>query len=373
MTATGTGAAFLNLLDPGFRFDTAQVRAAAAANWYARTPTGIVVLRYRECAALMRDRRNVEHLAKWGVETGPFAQWMRGQLLDLEGEPHHRLRKLVSGAFQQRRIAALEPSMRAKTHELLERLIADAPAGTGRCEFMTAFADRFPAWVIADMLGIPDGEFDRFLGLATDLGLGFNPAAAQNLARVDAALTGLYGYCDELIARRRIEPVDDLVSAEADADRLSTEELRSLITGLVFAGQDTTRNQLGLALQLFSEHPEQWALLAARPELAASAVEEVMRYARPSRASGGGRPRNSPSTACASRRTPGWRCSSRWPTPIPRCSAMRVSTSPPFTPRSSPSARACTSASAPGRPATRCAWRCRSWRPGCATSPSTAQ
>jgi cytochrome P450 len=285
MTTTGTDAAFLNLLDPGFRFDTAQVRAAAAANWYARTSTGIVVLRYRECAALMRDRRlrrgMSSTLAKWGVETGPFAQWMQGQLLDLEGEPHHRLRGLVSGTFGQRRIAALEPFMRAKTHELVDRLTADAPADIGRCEFMTAFADPYPAWVIADMLGIPDSEFDRFVGLATDLGLGFNPAAAQNLARVEAALTGLYGYCDELIARRRVEPVDDLVSAlvtaEADGDRLSTEELRSLITGLVFAGQDTTRNQLGLALQLFAEHPEQWALLTTRPELAAAAVEEVMR------------------------------------------------------------------------------------------------
>ena len=285
MTTTGTDAAFLNLLDPGFRYDTAQVRAAADANWYARTPTGIVVLRYRECAALMRDRRlrrgMSSTLARWGVESGPFAQWMRGFLLDLEGEPHHRLRKLVSTAFQQRRIAVLEPFMRAKAHELVDRLTADVPAGIGHCEFMTAFADPYPAWVIAEMLGIPDGEFDRFLGLATDLGLGFNPAAAQNLARIEAALTGLYGYCDELIARRRAEPVDDLVSAmvtaEADGDRLSTRELRSLITGLVFAGQDTTRNQLGLALQLFAEHPEQWALLTTQPELAASAVEEVMR------------------------------------------------------------------------------------------------
>ena len=291
MTTTGTDGALLNLLDPGFRFDTAQVRAAAAANWYARTPTGIVVLRYQECAALMRDRRlrrgMSSTLAKWGVESGPFAEWMRGFLLDLEGEHHHRLRTLFSGAFGQRRVAALLPFMRAKTHELVDRLAADTPGGIGRCEFMTAFADPYPdpypAWVIAHMLGIPTGEFDRFLTLASDLGLGFNPAAAQNLDRVDAALTGLYGYCDELIARRRAEPdpsndlVSALIAAEAEGDRLSIEELRNLITGLVFAGQDTTRNQLGLALQLFAAHPEQWALLGARPELAASAVDEVMR------------------------------------------------------------------------------------------------
>ena len=296
MTTTGSDVAFLNLLDPQFRFDTPQVRAAAAANWYARTPTGIVVLRYPECAALMRDRRlhrgMSSTLAKWGVQSGPFAQWMQDQLLDLEGEHHHRLRMLVSGAFGQRRIAALEPFLRFTTHQLIDQLAADAAAdaadGIGHCEFMTAFANPYPAQVIGHMLGIPAEHFDRFFGLATDLGLGFNPAVADNLDLIEAALTGLYEYCDELIAHRRAHPTttptapsDDLVSAlitaEADGDRLSTQELRSLITGLVFAGQDTTRNQLGLALQLFAEHPDQWALLAARPELATAAVEEVMR------------------------------------------------------------------------------------------------
>jgi cytochrome P450 len=166
--------------------------------------------------------------------------------------------------------------MRAKTHELI-----DGFAGNGSCEFMTALADPYPAWVIAELLGIPAEGFNAFFGWATDMGLGFSPAAATEQARIDAAVAGLYACCDELTAQRRANQGGDLISAlitaEADGQRLIADELRSLVTLLVFAGQDTTRNQLGLAITTFVEHPDQWRLLAQRPELADTAVEELMR------------------------------------------------------------------------------------------------
>jgi cytochrome P450 len=68
------------------------------------------------------------------------------------------------------------------------------------------------------------------------------------------------------------------VQAEEAGDRLSDEELQSLIASLLFAGYDTTRNQLGLAMWLFAQYPDQWDLLAKRPELATRAVEEIMRF-----------------------------------------------------------------------------------------------
>jgi hypothetical protein len=166
--------------------------------------------------------------------------------------------------------------MRATAHELI-----DTFAATGACEFMAAFADPYPARIIAELLGIPDDQFDAFLGWATDMGLGFSPAAAAELPRIEAALAGLYACCDELVARRRREPGQDLISAlitaADDAGHLTGEELRILVSTLVFGGQDTTRNQLGLAMTTFTEHPQQWRLLGERPELADTAVEEVMR------------------------------------------------------------------------------------------------
>lgn len=279
-TLPGPEPAFLDILDPQFRCSSPEVRAAARAGWWARTPIGLAVLRYRECVALLRDRRlrhgSRDMLTAQGVTSGPFAQWLGAMLLNVEGEPHQRLRRLIASAFTQRRVDALRPFMRSTTHELVDTFVA-----TGQCEFMADFADPYPARVIAELLGIPDDEFDAFLGWANDIGLGFSPAAATELDRIEAALAGLYECCDRLVARRRVDPGDDLISAliaaADDGGKLTGEELRILVSTLVFAGQDTTRNQLGLALATFTEHPQQWRLLAEHPELAGAAVEEVMR------------------------------------------------------------------------------------------------
>ncbi|MGH3802355.1 MAG: cytochrome P450 [Pseudonocardiaceae bacterium] len=279
-TSHSSDIALFDILDPAFRVDSPEVRAAADAGWWARTPIGIAVLRYQECLALLRDRR-LRHgmrdlLTSYGVTSGAFSDWLSTMLLTLEGEPHQRQRRLVSTAFTQRSIDRLRTFMRAKAHELIGGF-----AGNGRCEFMTAFADPYPAGVIAELLGIPAERFTAFLGWATDMGLGFSPAAAAEQARIDAAVTGLYTCCDDLTAQRRANPGQDLISAliatETDGQHLTTDELRVMINTLVFAGQDTTRNQLGLAMTTFTQHPEQWRLLAQQPELASTAVEELMR------------------------------------------------------------------------------------------------
>lgn len=272
--------ALFNIFDHAFPFDSPEIRAAADANWWARTPIGIAVLRYQECLALLRDRRlrqgTLDTVAAYGVTSGAFAESLRSTLLTAEGKAHQRQRRLVSAAFTQRSVDVLRPFMRAKAHELI-----DGFASNGRCEFITAFADPYPAWVIAELLGIPTEHFDAFLGWATDIGLGLSPVAAAEQERIDAAVIGLSACCDELVMQRREHPSDDLVStliaAETDGQHLTPEEIRALLSTLVTAGQDTTRNQLGLAMTTFTQHPEQWRLLARRPELASTAVEELMR------------------------------------------------------------------------------------------------
>jgi cytochrome P450 len=173
-------------------------------------------------------------------------------------------------------IAPMVPRFRALAGELI-----DAFADRGRCEYMGEFAEPYATRVIAIMLGIPEAEWRTLADWSADLGLGLAVTVARDLPRVEAALEGLYGYADALIAARERAPGDDfvtrLVSAHLDDDRLSHDELRVSIVLLIFGGIDTTRNQLGLALQTFVEHPDQWALLARRPELAGAAVEEVMR------------------------------------------------------------------------------------------------
>jgi cytochrome P450 len=270
---------YLNIADPTFVIDSDEVLGAREESWYARTNYGLAVLRYDEVSQLLKDRRLKQGSAAWPAHhgvTGPFAEWWSQALLNLEDDDHARLRRLLNPAFAPKAISELVPRFRELGNDLIDDF-ADA----GRCEFMSQFAEPYAARVIAILLGIPESEWRKIAEWGTDLGLSLSIAIREELPRIEAALEGLYGFADELIADRRREPKDDfvtrLVQAEQDEDRLSHEELRVSLVLLIFGGMDTTRNQLGLAMQSFLGLPEQWRLLAERPELAGEAVEEVMR------------------------------------------------------------------------------------------------
>jgi cytochrome P450 len=271
---------YLDVRDRAFRPDSAAVRAGRDRHWCARTPLGYAVLRYQEATELLSDRRlrqgGVDALATHGIVSGPLHDWLTSILPNIEGADHTRLRRLVGKAFTRRAVDALRPLMRMVAEDLIDEF-----AGAGRCEFMTQFADPFPARIICELIGVPHEQQERFHGWANDLGLTFSPAVAEHRERIEAALAGLYGAVDDLIDRRRARPGDDLLSeliaAKDGGDRLSRHELRSMVSLLMFAGQDTTRHQLGLAMATFVDHPDQWRLLAERPSLAPAAVEEVMR------------------------------------------------------------------------------------------------
>ena len=271
---------YLDFSDPSFAVHSEQVHAARAQSWYARTNYGLAVLRAEEVRKLLKDRRLRQGSATWpahnGVDRGPFVDWWSAALLNLEGEDHTRIRRLLNPAFAPRSIDRLVPRFRALAEELIAGF---APAG--RCEFMSEFAEPYAGRVIAIILGIPEREWRSIAAWSADLGLGLTVDVATELDRVEAALEGLYGFADELIAERTPSPGDDFVSVLVEAhhgeDRLSADELRVALVLLMFGGMDTTRNQLGLAIQTFLDHPDQWRLLAERPELGRQAVEEVMR------------------------------------------------------------------------------------------------
>jgi cytochrome P450 len=278
MTDT-TNTRYFNIADPSFVIDSEEVLAAREESWYAHTNYGLAVLRYDEVSALLKDRRLKQGSAAWPAHhgvSGPFADWWSQALLNLEGEDHARLRRLLNPAFAPKAISEMAPRFRALGNELI-----DAFADEGRCEFMSQFSEPYAARVIAILLGIPESEWPKIAEWGTDLGLSLSIAIREELPRIEAALDGLYGFADELIADRRSEPKDDfvtrLVQAEDREDRLSHEELRVSLVLLIFGGLDTTRNQIGLAMQTFLDRPDQWRLLAEQPELASEAVEEVMR------------------------------------------------------------------------------------------------
>ncbi len=271
---------YLDVSAPGFSVASAEVQAARERGWCARTPYGLAVLRYGEMGALLKDRRLKQGSAGWpahhGVTSGPVVDWWARTVLNLEGEDHHRLRRLLNPAFSPKLIADLRPRFAALADELM-----DGFAAAGRCEFMADFGIPYAGRVIAIMLGIPEEQWRGLAGWATDLGLLTSVQVADRIGDIEAAYRGLAAFSDELVADRERAPRDDfvtrLVAAQRDEERLTPQELQDSLVILIFGGFDTTSMQLGLALQTFMDHPDQWERLAADPGLGEAAVEEVMR------------------------------------------------------------------------------------------------
>ncbi|HTY28857.1 MAG TPA: cytochrome P450 [Mycobacterium sp.] len=270
-----------DVADPAFSITSDAVHEARERSWYATTPYGIAVLRYEQMNKLLKSRQLRQGSIAWpahnGVTEGPFARWWSSWLLNKEGEEHRRLRRLMTPAFSQQMIVGLVPRFQALAAELVENF-----AEPDRCEFVSEFAEPYSARVIAIMLGLPESEWKVIATESATLGLAMGVTLKRDLPKIEAALARLYAYCDQVVADRRANPRDDFVTALVNATspedgRLSDDELRDGLVLLIFGGFDTTRNQLGLAMHTFLNHPDQWRLLARRPELGAKAVEEVMR------------------------------------------------------------------------------------------------
>jgi cytochrome P450 len=133
------------------------------------------------------------------------------------------------------------------------------------------------------MLDIPAEHHDRFAHWTTLINLAFSPALQPDMVEaIEAALIGLGAYVGELIEQRHRHPGNDLltalVQAEDDGDRLSHDELVAMVINLLFAGHDTTRTGLAIALMVLGNHPDELAAVRADPGLTAGAVEETLRY-----------------------------------------------------------------------------------------------
>lgn len=270
---------FLDLADPTFDVTGPDVITAREQSWWARSSYGHAVLRHAEVTALLKDRRFQQGNAQWpaqnGVHSGLFSDWWHKVLLSLEGEDHLRMRRLLNPAFKQGAIAAMVPSFTQLAHELVDDF-----SERGSVEFIKEFAEPYASRILCRLVGLPESEWAQVAHWADDLGKCFGVRIKEDLPRIEAALEGLYGYCDTVVQDRTANPRDDLVSdlvRNQQEGKLSSEELSVALVFLIFAGMETTRNQLGLALQTLFAHHGQWELLAADPSLGRNAVEEVMR------------------------------------------------------------------------------------------------
>jgi len=273
---------FLDVVDPAFDFTSPEVLAAQAADWYADSPLGLLVLRYAEAQELLRDRR-LDHggdgyLRRNGITSGPIYDWFVPMIVNHDGADHRRLRGMVGRAFTPHTIDMLRPFIRARAEAL-----ADEIAAGGQAEFVDAFANRLPLAVMCELLGVPAEDYDTFSAWTSDIGMVFSLAAGGDTAeRVERAVAGLDGYVEALIDEKAKRPADDLISDMVAAWRaegtVTREELRNLLVTLVFGAHDNTRHQFSNTMVAFAEHPAQWTLLREQPGLAEQAVREAMRW-----------------------------------------------------------------------------------------------
>jgi cytochrome P450 len=253
-----------------------------ARSWLAQAPIGYFVLDREAAAFFLRTRSatfpGMKIAEMFGVEEGPLLEQMRRNILHLNGDVHRRLRNLVNPAFTARAADRWRPVMR----DFLERRW-EPLAAARRCEFVAEVAKPYPSLTIAAVMGAPLEDAPKLYRWSNLIQRQFDgPSLMTERDAIERACAEFYDWAGALIERRRREPGDDLVSTliavSHEGDRLSAVECMNLVLNVLVGGVDTTQSQLAHALRLLAGHPEQWELLARRPELAPRAVEETLRF-----------------------------------------------------------------------------------------------
>lgn len=287
---------FLQLLDPAVRADPYPTyRWILSECPVSEGPFGSVVLaRYADCAAVIRDARvsnNERHSATFQGPSAPSQIRNQGLLtsfeqrsfLFLDPPDHTRLRRLVSKAFTPRVVEGLRPTVQRWVDELVDRV-----ADQGRIELIDDLAYPLPVRVICKLLGVPPEDHETFRGWSRHLARNLDPPIAippDERQRMRSVAEELTAYLDEIIARRRKQPGDDLLSAliaaEEQGDQLTATEINATCRLLLLAGHETTVNLIANGMLALLRHPDQLERLRADPSLATTAVEEVLRYDPP--------------------------------------------------------------------------------------------
>ncbi|MFI9151061.1 cytochrome P450 [Streptomyces sp. NPDC053367] len=269
----------------------AELRERGRVLEYA--PTGQwLVPRHADVSALLRDRRlgrTYQHRfthEEFGrpapaPEHEPFHTLNDHGMLDLEPPDHTRIRRLVSKAFTPRTVEGLRPYVERLAGELVDRLVR-----RGGGDLLADVAEPLPVAVIAEMLGVPEADRAPLRPWSADIcGMyELNPSqeAADKAVRASVEFSD---YLRELIAQRRKEPGDDLISgliaAHDEGDRLTEQEMISTCVLLLNAGHEATVNATVNGWYALFRNPGQLAILRGDHSLVPAAIEELMRYDTP--------------------------------------------------------------------------------------------
>ena len=201
-------------------------------------------------------------------------------MISVDPPDHGRLRSLVNRGFTPRRIAALEPRLREMAAKCLDPL-----APSGRLELMHDFAIPFPVTVIALLLGVEPERHEEFKRWSDAFVLGLSGASSE-FTREDVCRYAdeMAAYIERIVAERRAQPRDDLVSVLVQAeggDALSASQIMSFVVLLLIAGNETTTNLIGNAMKALLQHPDAFARVSQDRASIPAMIEETLRYDSP--------------------------------------------------------------------------------------------
>lgn len=232
-------------------------------------------------AVVVTGRENV-HAVLADAETfrnqiRPKPEGAEPSLVHVDGEDHARLRRLVVRAFTPKAVKRLEDPTREMAHRLVDAFVT-----RGNADLCAEFSFLLPAMVIAELVGVPDGDRSQFLAWAEDAISSSVPGAEVS----GPTAAELRGYVAQIVEQRRVDPGDDLLSdlieVNEGGERLSTAELCALVRQLILAGSDTTSNLLGAMLHFLLASPEHWERLKENPdEFLPNVIEETLRMEPP--------------------------------------------------------------------------------------------
>ena len=263
--------------------------------WYADDPHGVWSWMRKEAPVYYDEAAEVWGITKYddvlAVEKDPATfsshraprpHGMHLPMMISMDDPEHRQRRgLVNRGFTPRRIAEMEATVAALCERILDRV-----CGNGACDFVWDVAAPLPLMVIADLLGFELDAHDDLLRWSDDLmrATTANPTPEQARAGFEA-MTGFREFQLRVIAQRRAEPRDDLISklcrAEIDGERLDDESIVNEALLILIGGDETTRHVISGGVLALLEQPDQLAGLVAEPDRVPVAVEELLRWVSP--------------------------------------------------------------------------------------------
>jgi cytochrome P450 len=206
-------------------------------------------------------------------------------LVSMDGHDHIRQRRLINAGFTPRMVKQLDHQIRRWAESIVERALE-----RGECDFVSEIAYRLPMNVIADIVGIPDGDREWLFSLTNDFLQGDAPERGMSREEHLGIQVEMFGYAQRLGQEKRTNPQDDvwtiLSTVEVENDdgghtTLSQIELDMFFLLLIVAGSETTRNAVSQGLLALLDHPEQLEQLRRDPGSIPKAVEEVLRWSSP--------------------------------------------------------------------------------------------